>query len=280
MASIALETGLLKGKTVEVWEPSTLADAAEAHSKKIEAISFYRSALERRTFRGITFSNCNFARSRFKEIVFRKCTFKMVDFTRTTFIECYFSECAFIDCDPYHARFRRCAIDPSEFKNCYSDDALWNKALLLFSTLRQELEREGNGRMARVADYYYRVWERRRLHWLWKVSETSSRWPWLRSLLVSLLTGYGERPAYVGAWMLALITTMGCVYWKWFPFVVSGDKPGLGSYWYFSFKIFCAQGFASEFVTTGLLLCQVVEFSLGLFFIALLVGSVTRKLSS
>jgi hypothetical protein len=134
--------------------------------------------------------------------------------------------------------------------------------------------------MARVAEYHYRVWERRRLYQLWRVHETSGFWPWFRSLLVAILTGYGERPVYVGGWMLVLITIMSAVYWKWFPYAVSVANAGPGDYWYFSFKVFCAQGFETQFVTTGLLCCQVTEFALGLILIALLVGSVTRKLSS
>ena len=80
--------------------------------------------------------------------------------------------------------------------------------------------------------------------------------------------------------MLVLISIMAAIYRKWFPHAVSADNAGFGDYWYFSFKVFCAQGFASQFVTAGLLCCQVTEFAIGLVLIALMVGSVTRKLSS
>ena len=280
MASVQLTTGLLVGKTLHVWDANALVNAADSNHGKIEDVSFYRGELQRKTLRGIAFGNCNFARSRFERVTFRKCTFTKVDFTRTTFVECSFSECRFVDCDPYNARFIRCVVDPSEFEKCYTEDSLWNKALILFANLRRGLESAGNGRMARVAEYHYRVWERRRLYWLWRVHETSGFWPWFRSLLVSILTGYGERPVYVGTWMLVLISAMAEIYRRWFPYVVSNGNAALGDYWYFSFKVFCAQGFAGEFVTTGLLCCQVTEFALGLILIALLVGSVTRKLSS
>jgi hypothetical protein len=279
MGSIQIPTGLLKGKSLQTWEAVALANLADSHERRVEDVSFFRGELRRRTFRSITFANCSFARSRFEGITFRKCSFTHVDLTRTIFVECSFSECSFVDCDPYHARFIRCVVDPSEFAKCYTDDDLWNKALILFANLRRGLENGGDGRMARVAEYHYRIWERRRLYQLWKVHETSGPWPWFRSLLVAILTGYGERPVYIGGWMLMLITVMAAIYWRWFPFAVTASNAGLGDYWYFSLKVFCAQGFDSQFVTAGLLCCQVTEFALGLILIALLVGSVTRKLS-
>lgn len=97
--------------------------------------------------------------------------------------------------------------------------------------------------------------------------------------VLAVLMGYGERPAYLGGWMFALITVMALVYQKWFPFSVNPSASGFVDYWYFSLKIFCAQGFASSYFTVGLMATQVVEFALGLILIALLVGSVTRKLS-
>jgi hypothetical protein len=77
--------------------------------------------------------------------------------------------------------------------------------------------------MARVAEYHYHIWERRRLYQLWKVHETSGPWPWFRSLLVAILTGYGERPVYIGGWMLLLITVMATIYWRWFPYSVTAS---------------------------------------------------------
>jgi hypothetical protein len=280
MASIQLTTGLLSGRKLEVWDSGSLAQVADSHISKLEDVSFYDGELKRKTFRGISFRNCNFARSRFHSIVFRKCSFTRVDFTRTLFVECSFSECSFVDCDPYHARFIKCALDPSEFAKCYTEDSHWNKALILFANLRRGLENAGNGRMARVAEYHYRVWERRRLYRLWRVNETSGFWPWFRSLFVAMVTGYGERPIYLGAWMIGLITAMASVYRQWFPYVVTSGKSGFTDFWYFSFKVFCAQGFTDHFLTSGLLVCQVGEFSVGVVLISLLVGSVTRKLSS
>lgn len=273
--------GLLAGIALEEWEAQDLANAADSQVRnKIERITFYKSELRRKNFRGISFSECNFAKSKFEQVTFRKCTFAKVDFTRTSFVDCTFSECRFVNCDPYYAAFNKCAVNPSEFKECYSQDSDWNKALILFSNLREDLEKEGNGRMARIAEYYYRVWERRRLYRLWKVNETSSFWPWFRNFTVAALTGYGERPMYLGSWMLVLVTLMAFVYLKWFPYALASNQNGFTDYWYFSFKVFCAQGFTSEPMSLGLLSCQVLEFAIGLVLVALLVGSVTRKLSS
>lgn len=184
-----------------------------------------------------------------------------------------------MDCDPYYAKFQRCVLDPSEFSDCYRDDKVWNKALILFATLRRSLDLAGNSRMARVAEYHYRIWERKRLYWLWRHAETSGPLPWLRSMFAFILTGYGERPIYVDGWMLMLIALMGEIYQNLFPYVITGDHLTFLDYWFFSFKIFCAKGFTNSYQTSGLLLSQVTEFSIGLVLIALLVGSVTRKLS-
>jgi Pentapeptide repeats (9 copies) len=232
MGTIQLPTGLLAGRNLQVWQPDALADIADSLQTKVENVSVYRGELRRRkTFRGVAFENCNFARTRFEGITFRKCSFTRVDLTRSIFVECSFSECNFVDCDPYNARFIRCVVDPSEFKNCYREDSLWNKALILFANLRSGLEKAGNGRMARVAEYHYRVWERRRLYWLWDVHGTSGAWPWFRSLCVAVLTGYGERPAYLGGWMLALITVMAVVYRTCLPYAVTSANPGIEDYW-------------------------------------------------
>ena len=72
MASVQLTSGLLVGKTLHVWDAAALVDAAESNHGKIEDVSFYRGELQRKTFRGIAFGNCNFAKSKFERITFRK----------------------------------------------------------------------------------------------------------------------------------------------------------------------------------------------------------------
>jgi hypothetical protein len=134
--------------------------------------------------------------------------------------------------------------------------------------------------MARAAEYYYRVWERRRLYHLWKTKETSGFWPYCRSCVVAILTGYGEQPIYIGGWIIFLITAMGFVYQRWFPGAVGTKEAKFADYWFFSFKLFCAQGLTSMSVSRGFVACQVLEVAIGLVLVALLVGSVTRKLSS
>jgi hypothetical protein len=274
-------SGFLKGETLQPWDAAKLEDFADSNErKKLEDISFYRDKLERKTFRGVTFRNCNFARTRFERITFRRCKFTRVDLTKCVFTGCSFSECDFTNCDPYNATFEGCAVDPAQFKNCYVGDDLYNKALILFANLRRSLESSGDGRMARAAQYYYRVWDRRRLYALWRKSEAGGALPWLRSLIVAAVTGYGERPELIGAWMIMLVTVMSLVYRYAFAGFVPRPSGGFGDFWYFSLKVFCAQGFDSRFSTTGLLACQVAEFALGLVLISLFVGSVTRKLSS
>jgi hypothetical protein len=286
MGSFQPTTGLLTGMTLQIWDADKLAQAAESHTgRKIENVSFYNGELSRKTFRGVSFQHCNFARSRFEHLTFRKCTFTKVDMTRTRFVDCTFSECKFLNCDPYYTSFTNCAVHPAEFDKCYTDDSEWNKALILFSTLRRSIERTGNGRMARVAEYYYRVWERKRLYSLWKVHETSSFFAWFGNLLIAMLTGYGERPVYIGSWMLVLITSMAVVYKSWFPYAIAAAGSSVANghftdYWFFSFKVFCAQGFTPAPISMGFLTCQVLEFAAGLILVALLVGSVTRKLSA
>ena len=195
--------------------------------------------------------------------------FTRVDMTRSEFKKCYFSDCKFVDCDPYNVSFAETVIEPRAFKKCYrSGETDLNKALLLFSGLKRSLEEAGGHTGSRAADYYYRRWQRRLLYHRWRFREVSGGIPWLWSLLIGALTGYGERPAYAVLWIFSLITAMGAVYSKYFPFVVSGTANGFLSYWYFSFKIFCAKGF-TETVGKGLVAAQVSEFTIGLIFLAL-----------
>jgi hypothetical protein len=192
-------------------------------------------------------------------------------------VNCYFSDCQFIDCDPYYPTFARTVINPKAFEKCYGPQEL-NKALVLFAALKRGLEASGYHREARAADYYYRRWERELLYQRWTSKGTSGIRPWLWSLLVATLTGYGERPQYLAFWMYGLITVAAFVYWEWMPWSVSGAK-AFRDYWYFSFKVFCAQGFTSSPITRGLLIGELLEFSLGLLLISLLLGSIARKLS-
>jgi hypothetical protein len=170
-------------------------------------------------------------------------------------------------------------LPPLHLSDVYSVAEDWNKAVGLFARLRRDLEAAGDGRASRAAEYYFRVWQRRHLYHK-RFHGLSGLTPWLWSWFLGVFTGYGERPAYLLGWMFALITAMGAVYWEWFPFSLSPPAKDFLSYWYFSFKIFCAKGFTNDVLSKGLLACQVGEFTLGLILLATLVGSVTRKLSS
>ncbi len=279
MATVHIDKGILKGIDLEVWDGAKLVEFARSEqSFDLSRVAYYAGELQRQVFRGVNFTECSFARSRFVSVTFRRCQFRRVDLTRTKFLDCHFSECVFEDCDPYNPRFVRTVVKPAAFKRCYREKD-YNKALLLFTNLRSGFERAGDIRLARAAEYYYRLWERRRSYHLWRHRETSGITSWLGSLFLGSLTGYGERPAYLGVWVTALITIMAAVYQRWFPFVVATASTNFAAYWYFSFKVFCGRGFTPEYVSTALLGCQVSEFTLGLIFISLLVGSVARKLS-
>lgn len=279
MSDVRIEKGLLKGAVLTQVDQVRLREFSHSESRELTSASFYQSSLSRATFRGVKFLECSFSKSSFDNVIFRKCMFTRVDMTRSEFKKCYFSDCKFVDCDPYNVSFAETVIEPRAFKKCYrSGETDLNKALLLFSGLKRSLEEAGGHTGSRAADYYYRRWQRRLLYHRWRFREVSGGIPWLWSLLIGALTGYGERPAYAVLWIFSLITAMGAVYSKYFPFVVSGTANGFLSYWYFSFKIFCAKGF-TETVGKGLVAAQVSEFTIGLIFLALLVGSITRKLS-
>jgi hypothetical protein len=279
MSSIHIDTGLLKGLDLEAHNPEQLVDLSRAQDANVlEGVSFYDQTLRRVTFRGIAFNECNFARSTFDSVVFRKCTFSKVDLTRTRFRNCYFSDCRFLDCDPYYAHFVGTVVAPSAFRGCYPRKQDSNKALLLFAGLKRSFDGAGDHRAARAADYYYRRWERVLFYQRWRSKETSGVTPWLWSLLIGSLTGYGERPVYLAAWMVGLVTLAAFVYMTWLPSSVASAQ-SYWDYWYFSFRVFCAQGFAAAFAGVGLLICQVVEFAFGLVLISLLLGSIARKLS-
>jgi hypothetical protein len=279
MSSVKIEKGLLSGQELRPNDPEELRQFAQTESIELDHVSFYKKALSHVTFRGVTFRACSLAQSSFEHVNFRKCKFDQVDLTRTRFANCYFSDCSFIDCDPYNALFPDSVVDPSAFKKCYTSNKDLNKALLLFSGLKRDLQAAGNSRASRAADYYYSKWERRLLYHRWRFRQMSGARPWLWSLILGSLTGYGERPIYLLFWMFSMITGMGVVYKTYFPFSLSPGNYDFWSYWYFSFKIFCAKGFTNDVLSGGLLFCQVAEFTFGLILLALLIGSVTRKLS-
>lgn len=279
MVSIKITKGLLAGEELSIKTPDDLKGLAHAETLDIDHVSFYKQALSHTTFRGVTFNTCSLAQSTFEHVNFRKCTFSRVDLTRTRFSSCYFSDCRFTNCDPYNASFSESVVEPSAFSKCYASVNDLNKALLLFASLKRDLQASGNSRGHRAADYYYNKWQRRLLYNRWRHKQMSSAMPWLWSLILGSLTGYGERPIYLLLWIFLLITGMGVIYETYFPYSLSAGTCDFWSYWYFSFKIFCAKGFTNDVMSGGLLFCQVAEFTLGLILIALLVGSVTRKLS-
>ena len=211
--------------------------------------------------------------------VFTKCKFINVDLTRTKFVNCFFFGCDFENCDPYYASFENTEVNPASFKDCYRLDGDWNKALVLFSELRRSFLSSGDGRLSRTADYYFRLWQHRRLYHLWKSKQMSGFLPWFWSLCLWLLTGYGERPAHLFIWALSVISAAAAVYEKWFPFVVPAPKHGYLDFWYVSFQVFFGKGLSANLQTISSSIAQVGEFGCGLVLIALLIASVTRKLS-
>jgi hypothetical protein len=67
---------------------------------------------------------------------------------------------------------------------------------------------------------------------------------------------------------------------RWFPGILGPGSSRYFDYWYFSFRVFFAQGFTDKVSSVGLLALQVGEFAFGLVLVALMIGSVTRKLSA
>jgi hypothetical protein len=280
MEKTTIQSGILKDLSLDVYTKEKLAALAEpGHSNAINRASFYRGELDHAVYRKVAFSECGFGRSVFNRVSFYKCSFSKVDFTRTKFVNCLFFKCDFRGCDPYYASFENSEIDPASFKDCYHLDSDWNKALVLFSELRRSLFAYGEGSLSRTADYYFRVWHRRRLRSLWRDKQMSGPFPWLWSLGLWLLTGYGERPANLALWAALIISSLAAVYMKWFPFAVSNPKYGYADFWYQSFRVFFGRGFSGDIQTLGLFVVQIGEFACGLILIALLIGSATRKLS-
>jgi Pentapeptide repeats (9 copies) len=272
--------GMLKGLELDVLTPERLKGFAEpAQASKLQRGSFYKLELEHAVYRGVIFSECSFARSEFKRVSFYKCQFSKVDLTRSKFVNCLFFKCDFQNCDPYYASFRDTEVDPASLKKCYSLDTDWNKALLLFSELRRSLLTLGEGSLSRTADYYFRIWHRRRLHDLWKRKQMSGFFRWFWSLCLWLLTGYGERPGFLSLWAGGLISIWAIVYMKWFQYAVSNPHYGYLDFWYLSFRVFFGRAFTGDLQSSSLFITQIGEFASGLLLVALLIASVTRKLS-
>lgn len=287
MATVTIATeGPIQGLTLNEWTAAQLAAANKRTD--ISLVSFYGLRLDGGrpgiAFRGVTFKSCGFAHSKFSNITFINCRFEGVDLTRTQFRNCLFSRCRFVNCNPYFAIFPNSDIDPKSFAGiyramgCYTKSSDYNRATRLFSNLRQSLLRNGDVRKSRRAEYYLRVWERKKL-WVhfWKKNEHSC-FPWLQSLFLGGLNGYGQRPEYTLFWMAAVISGFGEFYRYFFPkMIVTGN--GHLDCWYFSFRVFFAQAFARELPQVRLLACQVSEFGLGLILIAIFIGSAARKVS-
>jgi hypothetical protein len=265
-----------------------LRDLAEADLHKLSQsaerielarASFYKGNLKGATFQGVTFKECGFARITFEKIYFSRCKFTRVDLTRAVFKECFFSDTTFDDCDPYYTSFERTEIDPSSFKHCFRSHDEWNKALLLYSNLRSSLKELGETRSSRSAEYYFRVWQRRRLFHRWHFKRIAGFGAWFGSLCLGAVTGYGERPVYLAGWAFAVITGLSVIYMKWLPYALDSVNRGFRDYWYYSFKVFFAQGLAAGFQSVPLSALQVAEFLSGLVMVSLLIGSIARKLS-
>jgi hypothetical protein len=177
VATVQIAKGILAGLDLETIDEAELHEFAHAADQpELNRRSFYAGEIKRETFRGVTFSECSFARAKFEEVVFRRCVFRRVDLIRVRFVNCHFSDCQFRACDPYYPSFSRTVVSPFYFKHCY-DKHDWNKALILFEKLKLGFEKAGNGRLARAADYYYRIGERRRLYYLWRDRGTSGPIP-------------------------------------------------------------------------------------------------------
>lgn len=277
---ILMPSGILEGLALSPVTEAELRGFTQSSNRTgVRRISFYQGQLKKAIFQGLHFTETNFARVEFEEVTFSRCKFERVDFTRAKFKNCSFSDCDFIKCDPYYASFKRTEIDPSCFRRCFASHSEWNKALILFSNLRLELRRTGETRFSRTAEYYFRVWQRRRLYHRWHFKRVVGFKPYISSLCLGALTGYGERPGYLAAWAFVVISFMSFVYMEITPYVLPGPGHPFVEYWYYSFRVFFAQGFTAGFQTYTLIISQLSEFTVGLVLVGLLIGSIARKLS-
>lgn len=278
--SRTIPKGILKGLELEEITADSLKSLSREESTSVERVSFYQGFLEGATFRGLTFDRCVFAKSKFKKVQFRRCTFLRVDATRAEFEGCLFSGCKFVDSDLYNVSFGNSEITTSSFEKCYRELKDYNKPLKLFAILRTKYQSEGDAHAARRAEYHFRVWERKRLYTRWRNTDLAGPFPWLWSLFLGSLTGYGERPAYLVFWTAGVITSWGWLYARCFPFVLDSPQHRFFFYWYFSFRTFLGQGFSLNPTTPWATAVQIVEFGFGLVLASLLIGSFSRKLSS
>ena len=277
---VIIPKGIFAGQSLtELAEPGLRALSDSRDRTDLSRASFYRGTLKKATFQGIAFKECNFARVIFDDVTFSRCTFTSVDLTRAVFRDCFFSNTTFDSCVPYNASFERTEIDPSSFKRCFSAHSEWNKALRLFSNLRLSLRDMGETRSSRTAEYYFRLWQRRRLYHRWQFKRISGFSEWIWSLCLGALTGYGERPIYLAGWALADVTAVSVVYMRWLPYALDSPSHRFRDYWYYSFKVFFAQGLSAGYQSIPLSIVQVAEFLSGLVMVSLLIGSIARKLS-
>lgn len=277
---IRISKGKLAGLELTEATEGDLARLSRSTSQvQLSKTSFYQGSLRGVIFQGLVFTECNFAKATLEKVTFSRCKFSRVDLTRTSFRGCFFSDCTFSDCDIYYPSFSGTEVDPTSFKNCFLSHEEWNKALILFAELRRSLREIGESRLSRKADYFFRVWQRRRLFHRWKFKRIAGFGPWFWSLCIGALNGYGERPQYLAFWAFAVISAASVIYKEWLPYVLNVPNPRLVDYWFYSFKVFFAQGLSVGFQSVPLMLIQTGEFLAGLILVSLLIGSTVRKLS-
>jgi len=279
-AVIRLPKGKLAGIELRTTTDAELRGIAQStNHTEVAKVSFYGGNLAHATFQGIKFIDSNLARVAFEDVTFSRCKFECVDLTRASFKNCSFSDCRFVNCDPYYTSFEKTEIDPAAFRRCFASHDEWNKALLLFSVLRLQLKEMGETRYSRMAEYWFRVWQRRRLYNRWRLKRVAGFGSWFGSLCLGALTGYGERPIYLAGWALGVVTIMSRVYMAWIPEALPTQTRHSTEFWYYSFRVFFGQGFTPQYSSAPLAIAQIGEFSVGLIMVALLIGSVARKLS-
>ncbi len=277
---IRISKGKLAGlELTEATEEDLTRLSRSTSQVQLRKTSFYQRSLSGVIFQGLAFTECNFAKATLEKVTFSRCKFSKVDFTRTSFKGCFFSDCTFSDCDIYYPSFSETEVDPASFKNCFLLHEEWNKALILFAELRRSLREIGESRLSRKADYFFRVWQRRRLFHRWKLKRIAGFAPWFWSLCIGALNGYGERPQYLAFWAFGVVSAASVIYKVWLPYALNVPNPRLVDYWFYSFKVFFAQGLSAGFQSVSLMLMQTGEFLAGLILVSLLIGSTARKLS-
>jgi len=217
-------------------------------------------------FKNARFANCNLSQATFAQCYLRRAQFEKCDLVNSHFVSCDFSQAAIVESRIDFASFSNCEIGLQNIK--FRTDASAQAMVRVCRSLKLNAMSMGNFADAGHLTYLEKTHERRALH-------ARGEWaPWLGSLLLDWMWGYGEKPWRLVFFMAVNIVLFGALlYW-------AQAIPGKG-WWdhiYFSGITYLTIGYGDLSPVGGLgRSLAVLEGAAGIGTFGMLIASVTKK---